>query len=168
MITTDSYSPDSKEAEYRLALYSDKSNHQSVFNRNSYLKDPTTLLDDTEGVIDLTNNDQESLDRGKMKNIDNLLIEQDLLVPERPHSEFFNGNVDIEEHFRKNVSEIVPFERESLVEEDDSPTEYDAKRSHILFLEKRLPLIDIGESTDSLMPSGKVQNEQSKTCSIML
>lgn len=158
MIPTSSYSPDSKEAEYIEALYSDKPAQHPYFNRNSYLKDPSIHLDETEPVIDLTNNAQtlSSLERIKISSAENLLIhleEEDHLSNERPHSEFFNGNADMDEHFRKIASERgdpLPVEIKdspvSSVEDEDSAHVFGYKHN-INVLEKSMPM---GELTDSV------------------
>jgi hypothetical protein len=155
----DSYSPDSKKAEYLEAMYTEKSNTQSEF----LLRHPSIQLEDGDAVIDLTNNDRSgTFDRIQMRsstifsNFDDVSKFDDDFVPnDRPHSDFFSGNAEIIEHFGKDSED-----RDQELSTEVSTTRVSPQTFHfeqeLERIEKSLPLIDMGDSADSLIPDKNV------------
>jgi hypothetical protein len=148
MDQTDSYPPDSKNAEYLEAIYTEKSNSQSDF----LIRNPSLHSEESDSVIDLTNHDpSNTLENSALFND----FDEDFIPNDRPHSDFFTGNAELIEHFGKieeDSGQEIPAQVSPAV--NPSPFHFEEQLD---MLEKSLPLMDMGDSADSLIPDKIVE-----------
>lgn len=145
LMEPDDYSQDSKKAEYIEAMYAEKAKHESYFPRQSY------LLDDSDAVIDLTgkgsSDDMDPIQMGKDGSFDSNIDEY--IAKDRPHSEFFQGNLNL-------AGKIVA--EEGSEAEIESPIVFDYQQQ-LNILEKSMPIMGLGESGDSMGPENYAQSK---------